>query len=60
MRASPPFSDHAARLAELFAAQAAIALENAQLYERQQEQYRRLQDAQARLIQSEKMSALGG
>ncbi|HTP07306.1 MAG TPA: PAS domain S-box protein [Anaerolineae bacterium] len=55
----PPFSGHAARLAELFAAQAAIALENAQLYEQQQEQYHRLQDAQARLIQSEKMSALG-
>jgi len=55
----PSFSDHAARLAELFAAQAAIALENAYLYEAQQEQYRRLQDAQARLIQSEKMSALG-
>jgi PAS domain S-box-containing protein len=55
----PAFSDHAARLAELFAAQAAIALENAYLYEAQQEQYRRLQDAQARLIRSEKMSALG-
>ncbi len=54
-----PFSDHTARLAELFAAQATIALENAYLYEAQQEQYRRLQDAQARLIQSEKMSALG-
>lgn len=53
------FTDHDARLAELFAAQAAIALENAQLYERQQEQYRRLQDAQVRLIQAEKMSALG-
>lgn len=53
------FTDHEARLAELFAAQAAIALENAQLYERQQEQYRRLQDAQVRLIQAEKMSALG-
>jgi two-component system NtrC family sensor kinase len=55
----PAFSDHAARLAELFAAQAAIALENAYLYEAQQEQYRHLQDAQARLIRSEKMSALG-
>jgi PAS domain S-box-containing protein len=54
-----PFSDHTARLAELFAAQAAIALENAYLYEAQQEQYHRLHDAQARLIQSEKMSALG-
>jgi PAS domain S-box-containing protein len=53
------FDEHDAKLIELFAVQAAIALENAQLYERQQEQYRRLQDAQARLIQSEKMSALG-
>jgi len=43
----------------LFATQAATALENAQLLERQQEQYQRLQDAQSRLIQSEKMSALG-
>jgi two-component system NtrC family sensor kinase len=55
----PALSDHAARIAELFAAQAAIALENAYLYEAQQEQYRHLQDAQARLIRSEKMSALG-
>jgi two-component system NtrC family sensor kinase len=54
-----PFDDQDVKLIELFAAQAAIALENAQLYERQQEQYRRLQEAQARLIQSEKMSALG-
>jgi PAS domain S-box-containing protein len=53
------FDEHDAKLIELFAVQAAIALENAQLYERQQEQYRRLQDAQSRLIQSEKMSALG-
>jgi PAS domain S-box-containing protein len=55
----PRFDEHDAKLIELFAVQAAIALENAQLYERQQEQYRRLLDAQARLIQSEKMSALG-
>jgi two-component system NtrC family sensor kinase len=53
------FDDHDARLVELFAAQAAIALENAQLYNAQQEQYRRLQESQTRLIQSEKMSALG-
>jgi two-component system NtrC family sensor kinase len=55
----PHFDEHDAKLIELFAVQAAIALENAQLYERQQEQYRRLREAQARLIQSEKMSALG-
>lgn len=53
------FDDHDAQLVELLTAQAAVALENAQLYEQQQTQYRRLQDAQARLIQSEKMSALG-
>ncbi|MFN8597058.1 MAG: PAS domain S-box protein [Anaerolineae bacterium] len=55
----PQFDEHDVRLIELFAVQAAIALENAQLYERQQEQYQHLQDAQARLIQAEKMSALG-
>ncbi len=55
----PPFDDHDKQLVELFAANAAVALENAQLYERQQEQYRRLQEAQTRLIQAEKMSALG-
>jgi PAS domain S-box-containing protein len=53
------FDEHDAKLIELFAVQAAIALENAQLYERQQDQYHRLQDAQARLVQAEKMSALG-
>ncbi len=53
------FDDHDAQLVELLTAQAAIALENAQLYEQQQAQYRRLQDAQTRLVQSEKMSALG-
>jgi signal transduction histidine kinase len=53
------FDTHAARLMKLLTAQAAIALDNAQLYARQQEQYRRLQEAQSRLIYSEKMSALG-
>jgi len=53
------FDDHDQQLVELFAAQAATALENARLYARQQEQYRRLQEAQTRLIHAEKMSALG-
>jgi signal transduction histidine kinase len=53
------FTEHEAWLVERLTAQAAIALENAQLYERQQEQYRRMQEAQSRLIYSEKMSALG-
>lgn len=36
-----------------------IAEENIQLYEQQREQYRRLQESQAQLIQVEKMAALG-
>jgi PAS domain S-box-containing protein len=42
-----------------FADQVAIALENARLYHAQQEQYDRLQQAQAQLIRVEKMTALG-
>jgi signal transduction histidine kinase len=53
------FNAHDARLVERLTAQAALALGNAQLYERQQAQYRRMQEAQSRLIYSEKMSALG-
>jgi PAS domain S-box-containing protein len=50
--------DHA-RLASAYAAQAAIAVENARLFQAEQEQYRRLQQSQAQLIQVEKMAALG-
>lgn len=46
-------------LAELFAAQAAIALDNARLYKQERDQLRRLQESQAQLIQVEKMVALG-
>ena len=53
------FDDHDAQLVELLTMQAASALENAQLHEQQQEQYRNLRDAQAQLIQAEKMAALG-
>jgi two-component system NtrC family sensor kinase len=53
------FVNHDAQLVELLAAQAAIALENAQLYERQQQQYHSLRDAHKQLIQAEKMAALG-
>jgi two-component system NtrC family sensor kinase len=58
--ATPGFfqSYHAGRL-RAFADQAAIAIENARLYQVLQEQYRRLQESQGRLIQAEKMSALG-
>lgn len=46
-------------LLSMFATQAAIAIKNARLYQAEQEQYRRLQESQARLIHMEKMSALG-
>ncbi len=39
--------------------QAAIAIENAQLFQAEREQFRCLQQSQAQLIQAEKMSALG-
>ena len=41
------------------AGSAAIAIENAGLYQAEREQYRRLQQSQAQLIQAEKMTALG-
>ncbi len=53
------FDAHDARLVERLTAQAAIAFDNAQLYARQQAQHRHMQEAQSRLIYSEKMSALG-
>nr|WP_309494919.1 AAA family ATPase [Phormidium yuhuli] len=40
--------------------QAAISLENARLYQRVQQSLTELQEAQLQLVQSEKMSALGG
>jgi len=42
-----------------FADQVAAALENARLYQVEREQLRRLQESQARLVQAEKMAALG-
>lgn len=47
------------QLLQMLAAQAAVALENARLYEAEREQYRRLQQSQAQLVQVEKMAALG-
>lgn len=45
--------------AQAFANQAAAAIQNARLYEAERNQYRRLQQSQAQLIQVEKMAALG-
>jgi signal transduction histidine kinase len=60
------FTSDRVELLNLLCAQAAISLENAQLYERSQEYSQQLeqalhnlQNAQLQLVQSEKMSALG-
>lgn len=46
-------------LAEALASQASIALENARLYDNARRAYRELNDAQARIIQNEKMAVVG-
>jgi len=46
-------------VAEALASQASVALENARLYEKARRAYRELNDAQARIIRSEKMAVLG-
>ena len=51
-------AEYADRL-QVFANQAASALENARLYQLEQEEYQRLQQMQAAAMQSEKMEALG-
>jgi len=53
------FSQSKLRALRLLADQAAIAIENARLFEKEQAQYRRLQESQAQLIQAEKLGALG-
>jgi len=51
-------AEYADRL-QVFANQAAAALENARLYQLEQEEFQRLQQSQAAAMQSEKMEALG-
>ena len=53
------FTEEHRQLAEAFAGQAAIAIYNALLYQAEREQFQRLQQSQAQLIQAEKMGALG-
>ncbi len=53
------FSERDREMLEALASSAAIALENARLYQAEREQTHRLKESQARLIHSEKMSALG-
>ncbi len=53
------FDNHDQELLEALSSSAAVALENARLYQDLQTQFRQLRETQAQLIQSEKMSALG-
>ena len=54
-----PFSGEALRAAEALARHAALAIENAQLFEREQHTIEELQKAQKRLLQSEKLATIG-
>ena len=58
--ASPTrWTDDQVDLAEALASQASVALENARLYENARRAYRELNEAQARIIQNEKMAVVG-
>ncbi len=54
-----PFSGDALRAAEALARHAALAIENAQLFEREQHTIEELQKAQKQLAQSEKLATIG-
>jgi signal transduction histidine kinase len=54
-----PFSEDALRAAEALARHAALAIENAQLFEREQHTIEELQSAQKQLLQSEKLATIG-
>jgi signal transduction histidine kinase len=53
------FTRHRQAIVQFLSTQAAISLQNAELYDRAQVALRDLQQAQLQLVQSEKMSALG-
>jgi len=54
-----PFSEDALRAAEALVRHAALAIENAQLFEREQHTIEELQKAQKQLLQSEKLATIG-
>jgi signal transduction histidine kinase len=56
---SAPFSPDGLRAAEALARHAALAIENAQLFEREQRTIEELQQAQKQLLQSEKLATIG-
>ncbi|BBD62820.1 serine/threonine protein kinase with two-component sensor domain (plasmid) [Nostoc sp. HK-01] len=57
--ASEVFTNERLQVINLLSSQAAIALENAVLYQKAQQALQDLQQAQLQIVQSEKMSALG-
>ena len=56
---SAPFSTESLRTAEALARHAALAIENAQLFEREQRTIEELRQAQTQLLQSEKLATIG-
>ena len=56
---SAPFSAESLRAAEALARHAALAIENAQLFEREQRTIEELRQAQKKLLQSEKLATIG-
>jgi signal transduction histidine kinase len=56
---SAPFSSESLRTAEALARHAALAIENAQLFEREQRNLEELRQAQSQLLQSEKLATIG-
>lgn len=56
---SAPFTPDSLRISEALAHHAALAIENAQLFEREQATIRELRQAQRRLLQSEKLATIG-
>jgi len=59
-RAGRVFGEDEAQLVEAFAAQAAIALENARLYGELRAALKKLETSQHQLVQAERLRALGG
>ncbi len=53
------WTEEQVELAEALASQASVTLENARLYEKARRAYRELNEAQARIIQNEKMAVVG-
>ncbi len=56
---SEPFSPDGLKTAEALARHAALAIENAQLFEREQRTIEELQQAQKQLLQAEKLATIG-